>query len=44
MPDYKIIGADGLEYGPVSAEQIRQWMAEGRVNSKTKLQAEGRAS
>ena len=41
MPNYKIIGADQIEYGPVSAEQIRQWMAEGRVNADTKLQAEG---
>jgi hypothetical protein len=40
MPNYKIIGADLVEYGPVSAEQIRQWIAEGRVDSQTKLQAE----
>ena len=39
--NYKIIGADLLEYGPVSAEQICQWIAEGRVNAETKLQAEG---
>ena len=43
MPNYKIIGADLIEYGPVSAEQIRQWIAEGRVNSETKLQPEGTA-
>jgi hypothetical protein len=36
---YKIIGADQKEYGPVSAEQIRQWIAEGRVNGQTKAQA-----
>jgi hypothetical protein len=41
MANYKIIGADLIEYGPVSAEQIRQWIAEGRVDSQTKLQAEG---
>ena len=41
MPNYKIIGADSVEYGPVSAEQIRQWIAEGRVDAETKLQAEG---
>jgi hypothetical protein len=41
MPDYKIIGADQMEYGPVSAEQIRQWITERRVDSETKLQAEG---
>jgi len=38
---YKIIGADGKEYGPVSADQIRQWIAEGRVVAQTKAQAEG---
>ncbi len=39
---YKIIGADQKEYGPVSAEQLRQWTAEGRVNGQTKvLAAEG---
>ena len=43
MAKYKIIGADLVEYGPVSAEQVRQWIAEGRVNSETKLQAEGTA-
>jgi len=36
---YKIIGADLKEYGPVSADQLRQWLAEGRVNSQTKIQA-----
>ena len=41
MPSYRIIGTDLKEYGPVSAEQIRQWIVEGRVNSRTKLQAEG---
>ncbi len=40
---YKIIGADGKEYGPVNADQIRQWIAEGRVNAQTKAQAEGSA-
>jgi DNA-directed RNA polymerase subunit RPC12/RpoP len=41
MPDFKIIGTDLKEYGPVSAEQIRQWITERRVDSETKLQAEG---
>jgi Domain of unknown function (DUF4190)/GYF domain 2 len=36
---YKIIGADQKEYGPVSAEQLRQWLNEGRVNGHTKVQA-----
>ena len=38
---YKIIGADGKEYGPVSAEQLRQWLNEGRVNQQTRVQVEG---
>jgi hypothetical protein len=38
---YKIIGADGREYGPVTAEQLRQWVGEGRVNQKTLTQAAG---
>lgn len=38
---YKIIGADGQQYGPVSAEQIRRWIAERRVNAQTLIQPEG---
>ena len=37
---YKIIGGDGNEYGPVSAETLRQWIAEGRVNGETKTRGE----
>jgi hypothetical protein len=36
---YKMIGADQKEYGPVSADQLRQWLTEGRVNGQTKVQA-----
>lgn len=38
---YKIIGADQKAYGPVSVEQIRHWITEGRVNAHTQIQAEG---
>jgi len=38
---YRIIGADGREYGPATAEELRQWIAEGRVNNQTRIQAEG---
>ena len=38
---YKIIGADQKEYGPVSADQLRQWINEGRVNAQTKALADG---
>jgi hypothetical protein len=37
---YKIIGADQKEYGPVSAEQLRAWIAEGRVNGQTSVWSE----
>ncbi|MGA2221173.1 MAG: DUF4190 domain-containing protein [Verrucomicrobiia bacterium] len=40
---YKIIGADGKEYGPVSAEQLRQWIADGRANAETLAQLVGSA-
>jgi hypothetical protein len=38
---YKIIGADGKEYGPITAEQLRQWITEGRANAQTRVLAEG---
>src|SRR6266545_3107206 len=38
---YKIIGADQREYGPVQAEQVRKWIAEGRANAQTKASSEG---
>ena len=38
---YKIIGADGREYGPVSAVVLKQWIAEGRANAYTRVRPEG---
>jgi GYF domain 2 len=38
---YKIVGADQNIYGPVTAEQMRQWIVQGRVNAQTLVQAEG---
>ena len=38
---FKIIGIDGRQYGPVDAEQIKRWIAAGRVDASTKAQAEG---
>jgi hypothetical protein len=32
---YKILGSDGNEYGPLSADKIKQWIAEERVEKKT---------
>jgi hypothetical protein len=38
---YRIIGADQKEYGPITADQIRQWISEGRVNAQTQMCLEG---
>jgi len=38
---YKIIGADEKEYGPISGEQIKQWIKDGRVNAQTRARPEG---
>jgi hypothetical protein len=38
---YKIIGNDGQEYGPVTGEQIRAWIAEGRVDRRTPVFVDG---
>ena len=38
---FKIIGADGKEYGPVTTEQVHEWIREGRANAQTKVQPEG---
>ena len=38
---YKILGSDGSEYGPVSAEKIKQWIREDRVEQKTPVMPDG---
>jgi len=38
---YKIIGDNGHEYGPATGEQIRQWIAEGRVERRTPVFVDG---
>jgi len=38
---FKILGGDGKEYGPVTADQIKQWIGEGRANHATMAKAEG---
>lgn len=37
---YKIIGGDQKEYGPVSSDQIRQWIRDGRINGQTQAKLE----
>ena len=38
---YKLIGNDGVEYGPASAETIREWIALGRCDGRTQAALEG---
>ena len=38
---FTIIGGDGKEYGPVTAEQVRIWITAGRANLETKAKAAG---
>lgn len=37
---YIVMGDDGNEYGPVSAEQIRDWIADNRIERKTPVKTE----
>jgi hypothetical protein len=37
MANYYMLGGDGKEYGPISAEQLRHWSAEGRANNYTQV-------
>ena len=41
MANYKIIGADGVERGPVSPETVRLWIAEQRLRAESKVRLEG---
>jgi hypothetical protein len=38
---YRVLGADGKEYGPVPEEVLRQWIADSRANAQTKVKPEG---
>ena len=38
---YRVKGGDGVEYGPASADQIRQWLRDGRLNSQSLIAAVG---
>lgn len=38
---FTIIGGDGKEYGPVTAEQVRAWIAGGRANLQTRAKYAG---
>lgn len=34
---YTMIGADGLQYGPIDLNQLRAWVNEGRITGETKV-------
>ncbi len=38
---FKMIGGDGREYGPVTAEQLRDWILDHRANGQTLTLADG---
>jgi uncharacterized RDD family membrane protein YckC len=38
---FTILGADGKEYGPVTAGKLHEWIAGGRANMQTKARREG---
>jgi len=40
---YRVLGADGKEYGPVNGELLSRWITEGRANAQTKVKPEGAA-
>jgi hypothetical protein len=40
MANYTIIGGDKKEYGPVTAEEVRQWIAEGRLNGQSLIRSD----
>ena len=44
MADYIIIGGDQKEYGPISADDVRQWLAEGRLNEQSLMKGAGDAA
>ena len=38
---FSIIGGDGKEYGPVSVDQVKRWLAEGRASLDTQVRRVG---
>ena len=43
MANYIIIGGDNKEYGPVTEVELKQWIAEGRLNRDSRAKAESDA-
>jgi uncharacterized membrane protein len=40
MATYTIIGGDQKEYGPITADDVRKWIAEGRLSAQSMMKAE----
>jgi hypothetical protein len=40
MATYTIIGGDQKEYGPISADDVRRWITEGRLDGQSRMRAE----
>ncbi len=43
MANYLIIGGDGKEYGPVTDEELRKWIGEGRLSALSQATSESDA-
>ena len=43
MATYTIIGSDQKQYGSVTPEDVRRWIAEGRLNEQSLIKAQGDA-
>ena len=44
MSSYHIIGGDGKEYGPKPDSEVREWIAEGRLNAQSKIRGQNDAN
>ena len=38
---YKILGSDQKEYGPITGDQVRQWIAERRLHAQSLVRLDG---
>src|SRR5208337_108018 len=43
MANYLIIGGDQKEYGPITGDEVRKWITEGRLNAQSRVKAESDA-
>src|SRR5471032_1150065 len=43
MANYTIIGGDGKQYGPITGDELRKWISEGRLNAQSLAKADSDA-